>query len=87
MVGSVSSEVRTSSAMVATKEKDRGEFKSFEAAPLQAASSNVQNLQRRVSGVLPINIDVPKTGRSFRFIRPLVLDEETKVTFTYKTGK
>lgn len=50
-----------------------------------AASANVMNLQRRVAGVLPVAIDVPRTGTSFAFVRPLVLDEETKVTFTYKS--
>jgi Carboxypeptidase regulatory-like domain len=49
-----------------------------------APSSNVMNLQRRVAGVLPVRIDVPRAGNSFRFVRPLVLDEETKVTFNYK---
>ena len=86
-VGSVSETIEVSRSEVAKKVKDIGQSRVDAPAPLQAASSNVQNLQRRVSGVLPINIDVPKTGRSFRFIRPLVLDEETKVTFTYKTGK
>ncbi|HEU0048186.1 MAG TPA: carboxypeptidase-like regulatory domain-containing protein [Nitrososphaera sp.] len=47
-------------------------------------SSNVMNLQRRVAGVLPVRVDVPRAGNSFRFVRPLVLDEETKVTFNYK---
>ena len=50
-----------------------------------AASVNVLNLQRRVAGVLPIKVDVPRAGNSYRFVRPLVLDEETKVTFAYKT--
>jgi hypothetical protein len=49
------------------------------------ASANVVNLQRRVAGVLPIRVDVPRAGASYRFIRPLVLDEETKVTFRYKS--
>jgi hypothetical protein len=48
-------------------------------------SANVVNLQRRVAGVLPVAIDVPRTGTSFQFARALVLDEETKVTFTYKS--
>jgi hypothetical protein len=48
------------------------------------ASANVLNLQRRVAGVLPIRVDVPRAGTSYSFIRPLVLDEETKVTFRYK---
>ncbi|HUA15732.1 MAG TPA: carboxypeptidase-like regulatory domain-containing protein [Verrucomicrobiae bacterium] len=50
-----------------------------------APSANVVNLQQRVAGVLPIAIDVPRAGTSFAFVRPLVLDEETKVTFSYKT--
>ncbi len=50
-----------------------------------AASANVMNLQRRVAGVLPVAIEVPRTGTSFQFVRPLVLDEETKVTFSYKS--
>ena len=49
------------------------------------ASANVINLQKRVAGVLPVAINVPRTGTSFAFVRPLVLDEETKVTFSYKT--
>ncbi len=50
-----------------------------------AASANVTNLQQRVSGVLPVRIDVPRAGNSYHFVRPLVLDEETKVSFTYKS--
>ena len=51
---------------------------------MNSPSSNVMNLQRRVAGVLPVRVDVPRAGNSFRFVRPLVLDEETKVTFNYK---
>jgi hypothetical protein len=47
-------------------------------------SVNVQNLQRRASGVLPVRMDVPKAGTSNRFIRPLVVDEETSVSFRYR---
>jgi len=50
-----------------------------------AASANVYSLQQRVSGVLPVHVDVPRAGNSYHFVRPLVLDEETKVTFTYKS--
>jgi hypothetical protein len=50
-----------------------------------APSQNVFNLQRRVAGILPVRMDVPRGGRSYRFVRPLVLDEETKITFQYKT--
>jgi hypothetical protein len=52
---------------------------------LNTASANVMNLQKRVAGVLPVAIDVPRAGTSFSFVRPLVLDEETKVTFSYKS--
>jgi hypothetical protein len=55
------------------------------ASPQNTASANVLNLQRRVAGVLPVAIDVPRTGASFSFVRSLVLDEETKVTFSYKS--
>ncbi len=51
----------------------------------QNASANVLNLQKRVAGVLPVAIDVPRAGTSFSFVRPLVLDEETRVTFSYKS--
>jgi hypothetical protein len=50
-----------------------------------AASVNVANLKERVSGILPVHVDVPRAGNSYHFVRPLVLDEETKVTFTYKS--
>jgi hypothetical protein len=49
------------------------------------ASANVLNLQKRVAGVLPVPVEVPRAGTSFSFVRPLVLDEETKVTFSYKS--
>jgi hypothetical protein len=50
-----------------------------------SASESVINLQKRVAGVLPVPVEVPRAGTSFTFVRPLVLDEETKVTFSYKT--
>lgn len=64
--------------------KDRDE-KKREALAQNGASSNVLNLQKRVAGVLPVRVDVPRAGTSYRFARALVLDEETKVTFSYKT--
>ena len=54
-------------------------------AQLNAASQNVFNLQRRVAGIFPVRIDVPSSGKSYRFVRPLVLDEETRITFQYKS--
>ena len=49
------------------------------------ASSNVYNLQKKASGVLPVRIDVPRAGNSYHFTRALVLDEETRLTFNYKS--
>ena len=54
------------------------------AAAQQQASQNVLNLQRRIAGVLPVRVDVPRTGTSHRFVRPLVLGEVTEVRFKYK---
>jgi hypothetical protein len=48
-------------------------------------SQNVVNLQRRVAGILPVPIEVPRSGKSYRFVRPLVLEEETRITFQYKS--
>jgi hypothetical protein len=64
--------------------KDR-DAKKQEAREQNTASDNVLNLQKRVAGVLPVRVDVPRAGTSYRFARALVLDEETKVTFSYKT--
>ena len=50
----------------------------------EAPSVNVQNLQRRVAGVLPVRVEVPRAGTSHRFMKPLVIDEEPAVTFRYK---
>jgi hypothetical protein len=50
-------------------------------------SVNVLNLQRRASGVLPVRIDVPRAGASHRFLKPLVIDEETVVAFRYRSKK
>lgn len=61
------------------------DLKKQQQAAENAASQNVFNLQQRVAGVLPVRFDVPRTGKSYRFVRPLVLDEETRVTFSYKT--
>jgi hypothetical protein len=50
----------------------------------QAPSMNVQNLQRKAAGVLPVRIDVPRAGTSHRFVKPLVIDEDTVVSFRYR---
>jgi Carboxypeptidase regulatory-like domain len=53
--------------------------------PVAQPSVNVLEVQRRVAGVLPIAVEVPRMGTSFQFVRPLIVDEETKLTFAYKT--
>lgn len=50
-------------------------------------SLNVQSLQKRAAGVLPVRLDVPRAGRAHTFVRPLVMDEETLVAFRYKLKK
>ena len=95
-VGSTSETVEVSAVAVGTNddtingyEKEQRKAKKQAQAQAQAAqnapSSNVLNLQRRVAGVLPVAIEVPHAGTAFHFVRPLVVNEETKVTFTYKS--
>ncbi len=67
-------------------EKKDHDRKKQEQIAQNTASDNVLNLQKRVAGVLPVRVDVPRAGNSYRFARALVLDEETKVTFSYKTS-
>jgi len=78
-------EIQSSRANVKESRRIERDLKDREAAASNTASDNVLNLQRRVSGVLPVRVDVPRAGTSYSFVRPLVLDEETKITFTYKT--
>ena len=52
--------------------------------PPPPASPNVYNLQQRVAGVLPVPVLIPRDGASYRFVRPLVLNEETRLSFAYK---
>ncbi len=94
-VGAVTAtvEVSTESAMLTTNEameipptKDKkNKATAPPPPPPPQASANVFNLQQRVAGVLPVAVDVPRTGTSYRFVRPLVVNEETKLSFTYKT--
>jgi carboxypeptidase family protein len=73
------SEVQTSSERVEELAKKT------QGAQLNMASQNVFNLQRRVAGILPVAVEVPRSGKSYRFVRPLVLEEETRITFTYRS--
>jgi hypothetical protein len=82
--------IETTTASVRHGKKDRDkerDDKRAEALAQNGASSNVFDLQKRVAGVLPVRVDVPRAGNSYRFARALVLDEETKVTFSYKTSE
>ena len=58
--------------------------KKTQQAQLNNLSQNVFSLQRRVAGLLPVPVEVPRSGKSYRFVRPLVLEEETRITFQYK---
>lgn len=85
-VGSASEtlEVRGSDLTV-MQESGRKKDKAAALPPPPPTSANVFNLQQRVAGVLPVAVDIPRSGVSYRFLRPLVLNEETKLTFTYKS--
>ncbi|HLG55079.1 MAG TPA: carboxypeptidase-like regulatory domain-containing protein [Vicinamibacterales bacterium] len=52
--------------------------------PAVQPSQNVVNLQKKTAGVLPVRVDVPRAGASHRFIKPLVVDQETVVKLRYK---
>ncbi len=87
-VGSISETVEVSASnMMQNSRKIEKELKKNPPPPPPPpqASANVFNLQQRVAGVLPVAVDVPRTGTSYRFLRPLVVNEETKLSFTYKT--
>ncbi|HEY2363283.1 MAG TPA: carboxypeptidase-like regulatory domain-containing protein [Candidatus Angelobacter sp.] len=88
-IASVSETVEVTSAAPtmesqSRKDRERDEKKAEQRAQ-NIPSANVLDLQKRVAGVLPVRVDVPRAGNSYRFARALVLDEETKVTFSYKT--
>jgi Carboxypeptidase regulatory-like domain len=88
-VGTVAStvEVMAQTSTVETSSAQISFGKHKKAAPPSPppASVNVYNLQQRVAGVLPVAIDIPRAGASYRFLRPLVLNEETKLSFAYKS--
>ena len=85
-VASVSAVVQiTSNDSVENGRQIEDKLKKDRAAQLNAASQNVFNLQRRVAGILPVAVEVPRSGKSYRFVRPLVMEEETRITFNYKS--
>ncbi len=75
-------ETVTVSADSAVDERSRS--RNFAAQKAAEPSQNVINLQRRAAGVLPIRVDVPRAGTSHQFVKPLVVDQETVVSFRYK---
>jgi len=87
-VGTVSETVTVTAGGLASGERDNrrleDQARKAQQAQLNAPSANVFNLQRRVAGILPVHVDVPRSGKSYRFVRPLVMDEETKISFQYK---
>ena len=83
-VGSVSESIEVSSANRQAETRDV-EKAARQNASNQAAPENVIGLQRKVAGVLPIAIDVPRAGALYRFVRPLVVEEETRLSFVYKS--
>jgi len=78
------SSARSSTIQVAESAAVPAEVQKSKKDETEAPSLNIQNLQRRASGVLPVRIDVPRAGTAHRFVKPLVVDEETEVTFRYK---
>jgi carboxypeptidase family protein len=85
--GAITETVTVTSNAMTLSELNRvdQQIRKTQSAQLNAPSQNVLNLQRRVAGVLPVRVEVPRAGKSYRFVRPLVLEEETKVTFQYKS--
>jgi len=80
-VGAVAETVTvTAESPKVLKSMPRADDKNKDAEP----SQNVIDLQRRTAGVLPIRVDVPRAGTSHQFVKPLVVDQATTVTFRYK---
>jgi len=75
----------TSNDLAESGRQIEDKLKKDRAAQLNTASQNVFNLQRRVAGILPVAVEVPRSGKSYRFVRPLVMEEETRITFNYKS--
>jgi hypothetical protein len=80
-----SMEVTSNAEVLRDSRRIEREASKVAAAAANAPSANVVNLQQRVAGVLPVAVQVPRAGTSYRFVRPLVIDEETKVTFSYRS--
>lgn len=84
-VGNISETVSIDGAAEINLRRIDEMVKKNQTAQLFSNSQNVLNLQRRVAGILPVAVEVPRSGKSYRFVRPLVMEEETRITFQYKT--
>jgi hypothetical protein len=71
-------------SMSVAAEAPRVEVQSAQKVAASPPSQNVIELQRRATGVLPVRIDVPRAGTSHRFVKPLVVDQETVVRLRYE---
>jgi len=78
-------EIRGTDSLESNSRQIEDKLKKDRAAQLNTASQNVFNLQRRVAGILPVAVEVPRSGKSYRFVRPLVMEEETRISFQYKS--
>src|SRR5208283_721145 len=101
VVSAKSLTIDTENAQIFTRKEKKNKNTPQPAAappPPPPASANVYNLQQRATGILPITpergmstvmgrmpVDIPRSGVSYRFLRPLVLNEETKLNFAYKS--
>lgn len=81
-INTVSASVSSKTELGAAEQRSRQN-----AAPSGAASQNVLDLEKRVAGVLPVSIQIPHAGNSYRFVRPLVVSEVTHLTFSYRATK
>ena len=84
-VGNISETVSIDGAAEINLRRIDEMVKKNQTAQLFSNSQNVLNLQRRVAGILPVAVEVPRSGKSYRFVRPLVMEEETRITFQYKS--
>ncbi len=61
-----------------------GEAPLIDVSRSEPTPDHVLELQQRVAGVLPIRVDVPRAGRSLRFVAPLVVDAAPSLTLRYR---
>src|SRR5262249_19718899 len=72
-VGAVAESVTVTSGQELLERENRRieeQVRKSREAQVNAPSQNVFNLQKRVAGVLPVRVDVPRAGKSYRFVRP-----------------